>query len=101
MPPKTRIHALLDKERTLIFPGVYDALSAKLVERAGLPLTFISGYSVAATQLGLPDLRYLTQTEMVGAARRVCASVKIPIIIDAHTGYGNALNVIRTVNARI
>ena len=94
----SRISALLKKDGTLIFPGVYDALSAKLVERAGFPLTFISGYSVAATQLGLPDFGYLTQTEMVGAARRVCASVKIPIIIDADTGYGNALNVIRTVN---
>src|SRR5207249_189544 len=71
MPPKTRIHALLDKERTLIFPGVYDALGAKLVERAGFPLTFISGYSVAATQLGLPDFGYLTQTEMVATAKRV------------------------------
>src|SRR3989442_1252676 len=101
MPPKTRIHALLDKERTLIFPGVYDALGAKLVERAGFPLTFISGYSVAATQLGLPDFGYLTQTEMVATAKRVCGSVKIPIIIDADTGYGNALNVIRTVNELI
>src|SRR5437773_5539547 len=94
----SRISALLKRDGTLIFPGVYDALSAKLVERAGFPLTFISGYSVAATHLGLPDFGYLTQTEMVDTARRVCASVKIPIIIDADTGYGNALNVIRTVN---
>ena len=101
MPAKTRIHALLEKERTLIFPGVYDALSAKLVERAGFPLTFVSGYSVAATQLGLPDFGYLTQTEMVATAKRVCAAVTIPIIIDADTGYGNALNVIRTVNELI
>src|SRR3989442_2358599 len=99
MPPKTRIHALLDKERTLIFPGVYDALGAKLVERAGFPLTFISGYSVAATQLGLPDFGYLTQTEMVATAKRVCGSVKIPIIIDADSGYGNALIVTGTGNA--
>jgi carboxyvinyl-carboxyphosphonate phosphorylmutase len=98
---KTRVHQLLDKERTLIFPGVYDALGAKLVERAGFPLTFISGYSVAATQLGLPDFGYLTQTEMVTTAKRVCGSVSIPIIIDADTGYGNALNVIRTVNELI
>ena len=97
----SRVHALLEKERTLIFPGVYDALSAKLVERAGFPLTFISGYSVAATHLGLPDFGYLTQTEMIATAKRVCASVKIPIIIDADTGYGNALNVIRTVNELI
>lgn len=98
---KTRVHQLLEKERTLIFPGVYDALGAKLVERAGFPLTFISGYSVAATQLGLPDFGYLTQTEMVATAKRVCGSVSIPIIIDADTGYGNALNVIRTVNELI
>ena len=99
--PISRIHALVEKERTLIFPGVYDALGAKLVEQAGFPLTFISGYSVAATQLGLPDFGYLTQTEMVAVAKRVCGSVKIPVIIDADTGYGNALNVIRTVNELI
>jgi methylisocitrate lyase len=97
----TRIHALLEKERTIVFPGVYDALGAKLVERAGFPLTFVSGYSVAASHLGLPDFGYLTQTEVVAVARRVCASVSIPIIIDADTGYGNALNVIRTVNELI
>ena len=91
----------LRREPTLVFPGVYDALGAKLVERAGFPLTFISGYSVAATQLGLPDFGYVTQTEMVGIAKRVCGSVEIPIIIDADTGYGNALNVIRTVQELI
>ncbi len=101
MPPPSRIHCILERERTLIFPGVYDALGAKLVEQAGFPLTFISGYSVAATQLGLPDFGYLTQTEMVAVAKRVCGSVRIPVIIDADTGYGNALNVIRTVNELI
>jgi 2-methylisocitrate lyase-like PEP mutase family enzyme len=98
MPTSTRVHRLLQEHRTLVFPGVYDALGAKLVEQAGFPLTFISGYSVAATQLGLPDFGYLTQTEMVAVARRVCGAVRIPVIIDADTGYGNALNVIRTVN---
>jgi carboxyvinyl-carboxyphosphonate phosphorylmutase len=101
MPHANRIHRLLEKERSLIFPGVYDALGAKLVEQAGFPLTFISGYSVAATHLGLPDFGYLTQTEMVATAKRVCGAVKIPVIIDADTGYGNALNVIRTVNELI
>src|SRR5947208_16532591 len=98
MPPKTRIHALLDKERTLIFPGVYDALGAKLVERAGFPLTFVSGDSGAATQRGLPDFGYLTQTEMVATAKRVCGSVELPSIIDADTCYGHALNVIGTAD---
>ena len=101
MPANTRIHHLLAKQRTLVFPGVYDAVGAKLVEKAGFPLTFISGYSVAASQLGLPDFGYLTQTEMVAVAKRVCGSVSIPVIIDADTGYGNALNVIRTVNELI
>lgn len=101
MSPVHPIHSLLQKEQTLVFPGVYDALGAKLVERAGFPLTFISGYSVAATQLGLPDFGYLTQTEMVAVAKRVCDSINIPVIIDADTGYGNALNVIRTVKELI
>ncbi len=101
MTSPRRIHTLIEKEGTIVFPGVYDALSAKLVEQAGLPLVFLSGYSVAAAQLGLPDFGYLTQTEMVAVARRVCGSVNIPVIIDADTGYGNALNVIRTVNELI
>jgi carboxyvinyl-carboxyphosphonate phosphorylmutase len=101
MPISTHIHRLLAGQRSLVFPGVYDALGAKLVEQAGFPLTFISGYSVAATQLGLPDFGYLTQTEMVAVAKRVCGAVKIPVIIDADTGYGNALNVMRTVEELI
>jgi len=101
MSPSTRIHRILEKEGALSFPGVYDALGAKLVEQAGFPLTFVSGYSVAATQLGLPDFGYLTQSEMVETARRVCGAVEIPVLIDADTGYGNALNVIRTVNELI
>ncbi len=101
MAKMTRIHTLLNQQGSLIFPGVYDALGAKLAEQAGFPLTFVSGYSVAATQLGLPDFGFLTQTEMVAVAKRVCGSVRIPVIIDADTGYGNALNVIRTVNELI
>ncbi|RMH05191.1 MAG: oxaloacetate decarboxylase [Nitrospirae bacterium] len=101
MAYRTRIHTLLDREPTLMFPGVYDALGAKLVAQAGFPLTFVSGYSVAATQLGLPDFGYLTQTEMVATAKRVCHAVDIPVLIDADTGYGNALNVIRTVQELI
>jgi methylisocitrate lyase len=80
---------------------VYDALSAKLAERAGFPLAFVSGYSVAATFLGEPDLGILTQTEMIDQARRICASVRIPVIVDADTGYGNPLNVFRTVRELI
>lgn len=96
---QTRIHRILEAAGgAMAFPGVYDALSAKIAERAGFPMAFISGYSVAATDLGEPDLGLLTQTEMIDRARHVCGSVGIPIIVDADTGYGNPLNVRRTVN---
>ncbi len=99
--PGTRVHQILDRHGSIVFPGVYDTLSAKLAARAGFPMAFISGYSVAATALGEPDLGLLTQTEMIDRARQVCRSVEIPIIVDADTGYGNPLNVIRTVHELI
>jgi methylisocitrate lyase len=99
--PQTRVRAILDQHGTIVFPGVYDTLSAKLAERAGFPMAFISGYSVSATSIGEPDLGLLTQTEIVDRARQVCRSVEIPIIVDADTGYGNPLNVIRTVRELI
>jgi len=98
---QTRVHAILDRHQAIVFPGVYDTLSAKLAARAGFPMAFISGYSVSATAIGEPDLGLLTQTEIVERARRVCRSVEIPIIVDADTGYGNPLNVIRTVSELI
>src|SRR5262245_22197810 len=97
----SRVQRILEQQNSVVFPGVYDTLSAKIVERVGFPLTFISGYSVAATAIGEPDLGLLTQTEIVERARRICDSVRIPIIVDADTGYGNPLNVIRTVNELI
>ncbi len=97
----TRIHGILDEVGSIAFPGVYDTLSAKLVERAGFPMAFVSGYCVAATAIGEPDLGLLTQTEIVERARRICGSVGIPIIVDADTGYGNPLNVHRTVTELI
>jgi 2-methylisocitrate lyase-like PEP mutase family enzyme len=98
---RTRVHTILEQHKSIVFPGVYDTLSAKLAARAGFPMAFISGYSVAATAIGEPDLGLLTQTELVAQARRVCRSVNIPIIVDADTGYGNPLNVIRTVRELI
>jgi methylisocitrate lyase len=98
---QTRVQAILDRHRAIVFPGVYDTLSAKLAARAGFPMAFISGYSVSATAIGEPDLGLLTQTEIIERARRVCGSVEIPIIVDADTGYGNPLNVIRTVRELI
>jgi methylisocitrate lyase len=91
------IHDALTQQGQLIMPGVYDALSAKIAARAGFEVIFITGYSLSATLLGEPDFGLLTQTEVVGSAQRICAVVDIPVIVDADTGYGNAVNVIRTV----
>ena len=95
---KNRIQSILDEVGSIAFPGVYDALSAKIAERVGFPLGFVSGYSVSASEIGEPDMGLLTQTEMKDRSRHICESVSIPIIIDADTGYGNPLNVFRTVN---
>src|SRR5580704_15570990 len=95
--PTTRIHRILETAGSLAFVGVFDTLSAKLAQQVGFPMAFVSGYSVAATDIGEPDMGLLTQTEITDRARRICASVEIPIIVDADTGYGNPLNVHRTV----
>jgi methylisocitrate lyase len=96
-----RVQQILDRVGSMAFAGVYDTLSAKLAEEAGFPLVFVSGYCVAATTIGEPDLGLLTQTEMIDRARRICMSVSIPVIVDADTGYGNPLNVYRTVTELI
>jgi 2-methylisocitrate lyase-like PEP mutase family enzyme len=91
------IRRALAEHGQLIMPGVYDALSAKIAARAGFEVIFITGYSLSATLLGEPDFGLLTQTEVVGAAQRICSVVDTPVIVDADTGYGNAINVMRTV----
>ena len=91
----------LKEKGQLIMPGVYDALSAKIASKTGFEVIFITGYSLAATMLGEPDFGILTQTEMLSAARRICSVTDVPVIVDADTGYGNAINVIRTVDELI
>jgi 2,3-dimethylmalate lyase len=98
---ETRVHRILNKVGALAFPGVFDTLSARIAQRVGFPMAFVSGYSVAATAIGQPDMGLLTQTEMIDRARRICMSVSMPIIVDADTGYGNPLNVHRTVQELI
>ncbi|MGA2065940.1 MAG: oxaloacetate decarboxylase [Thermoguttaceae bacterium] len=99
--PDTRVHRILDEIGTLAFAGVFDTLSAKLARQVGFPMAFVSGYCVAATAIGEPDMGLLTQTEITERARRICMSIDIPIIVDADTGYGNPLNVYRTVQELI
>ena len=78
-------------------PCCFDALSARLIERAGFSLTFMSGFAVSAARLGMPDTGLISYGEMVEQGRAICSSVSIPVIGDGDTGYGNAMNVKRTV----
>jgi 2,3-dimethylmalate lyase len=96
-----QIRNLLREKGILVMPGVYDALTAKIAARAGFEVIFITGYSLSATLLGEPDFGILTQTEMLAAAQRICSVGPTPVIVDADTGYGNAINVIRTVKELI
>jgi len=91
------IRELLRENRPLVMGGVYDGLSTRLADRAGFEVLFAGGYSVAATLLGEPDFGYLTQTEIADTARRICRLTGRPLLVDADTGYGNPLNVLRTV----
>ncbi|AEA26784.1 isocitrate lyase and phosphorylmutase [Pseudonocardia dioxanivorans CB1190] len=98
--PAARLRALLAATRTegpLVVPGAYDALSARLVGQAGFDAVYMTGFGTSAALLGGPDVGLLTGTEMVDNARRIAAAVDLPVIADADTGYGNALNVHRTV----
>ena len=93
------LRALLDSGQMIVAPGAFDPLSARLVEEAGFPAVYMTGFGTSAALLGRPDVGLLTMTEMVGNAGRIAACVDIPVIADADTGYGNPVNVIRTVGA--
>jgi len=80
-------------------PGAFDPLAARLMEEAGFPAVYMTGFGTSAALLGRPDVGLLTMTEMAGNAARIAACVDIPVIADADTGNGNLLNVIRTVGA--
>ena len=94
-----RLRALLDSGQTIVAPGAFDPLAARLVEEAGFPAVYMTGFGTSAALLGRPDVGLLTMTEMADNAGRIAACVDIPVIADADTGYGNPLNVIRTVGA--
>ncbi len=97
-PSASPLDVVLGAGRPVVMPGVWDALSARLAARAGFEAVFVSGYCVAGTQLALPDFGYLTQTEVAEVARRVVSAAPgTAVVVDADTGYGNPLNVRRTV----
>jgi 2,3-dimethylmalate lyase len=93
------LRRLVEPKNGLVVPGAYDGVSARLVERAGFPAVYMTGYGTSASRLGLPDLGYAGLAEMADHARNLAAAVSIPLIADADTGYGNALGVRRTVQA--
>jgi 2-methylisocitrate lyase-like PEP mutase family enzyme len=95
--PAAKLRALLEAPGLLLMPCCFDGLSAQLVERAGFALTFMSGFAVSAARLGQPDAGLISYGEMLDQGRDVCAAVSIPVIGDADTGYGNPMNVKRTV----
>ena len=96
---RPRLRELLARPEPLVAPGAYDALSARLVEQAGFDVVYMTGFGTTASLAGRPDVGLLTGTEMVDNARRIAAAVDVPVIADADTGYGNAINVVRTVQA--
>lgn len=95
--PRKKLERLLAGPRLLVMPCCYDALTASLIEAAGFALTFMSGFAVSAARLGLPDTGLISFGEMLDQGRTICGRVSIPVIGDADTGYGNALNVKRTI----
>ena len=97
MRKTTRLKELLMAKEILVMPGSYDCLSAMLIEKAGFKATQCSGYGFAASLLGKPDCGLMTFTEVVNHTRNIVNSVDIPVMADGDTGYGNVVNVVRTV----
>jgi len=98
MHPALQLKQLLSSGRIVQAPGAYDALSARLVERAGFEAVYMTGFGATASRLGQPDIGLLTQTEMTGHARDMVRAVRVPVIADADTGYGGPSNIERTVH---
>ncbi|HEY2638192.1 MAG TPA: isocitrate lyase/PEP mutase family protein [Solirubrobacteraceae bacterium] len=94
---RRRLRELLAADEPVIAPGAYDALSARLVEAAGFAVVYMTGFGTTASLIGRPDVGLLTQTEMTDNAGRMAGAVGVPVVADADTGYGNPINVVRTV----
>jgi 2-methylisocitrate lyase-like PEP mutase family enzyme len=95
--PAQTLKKMLAAGEMLIMPCCHDALSARLIERAGFPVTFMSGFAVSSCRLAMPDTGLISFGEMVDQARSITQAVSLPVLADGDTGYGNAINVKRTV----
>ena len=98
MSATDKLKDLLNKPGIITLPGCYDAMSAKLIERAGFSGTFMSGFMVSAARIGMPDTGLISYNEMLDQGRNIASAISIPVIGDGDTGYGNAINVKRTVD---
>lgn len=97
MGTRKRLRELVEAKEILVLPGAYDALSAKLVQAAGFQGVYMTGYGQAASKLGQPDVGLMTMTEMAERAGDMVMAVNIPVVCDADTGFGNNVNVVRTI----
>lgn len=97
MEKKQRIRRLFSEKKILLSVGVYDALSALIMDRAGIPSVYITGYGAAASMMGVPDIGLVSMSEMVTHVRHIAGAVGCPVVADADTGYGGSANVRRTV----
>jgi len=97
MEKRKVLRRLIEQPGMLIVPGAYDCISARLIERAGFPAVYMTGAGVAASRTGLPDYGLTTMTEMAETAGNMANSIRVPLIADADTGFGNELNLARTV----
>jgi 2-methylisocitrate lyase-like PEP mutase family enzyme len=95
--PAENLRSLLRDPKLHVMPCCFDALSARLVQQAGFALTFMSGFAVSAARIGRPDTGLISYGEMLDQGSNICQAVSIPVIGDGDTGYGNAVNVKRTV----
>lgn len=93
-----RLRQLVERQRPLIAMGAFDGVSARLVEREGFDCCYLGGFAAAASMLGMPDLGLVSGSEMVDHVRRLASAISLPVIADADTGYGNDVNVRRTLN---
>ena len=97
MDKSKSLRKILQNHDTILVPGIYDALSAKIAQQVGFDVVFHTGYGTAATLLGVPDIGLVSFSEMNERVSSICNSIDIPVIADADTGYGNTLNTMRTV----
>jgi len=95
MKKSTMLRQLLQEKKALPAPGAHDVISAKLIEKAGFKAIQVSGFGLAATYLGLPDMAFISFTEVLNFTRNIVDAVNIPVMADADTGYGNAINAMR------